>query len=278
MFCKAIKTYWYALIPVIIAAPSIYAYFLFVGPEISHRSDDWSHFGSFISGIVGSSIALAALIALTIGIKIQKSELSELKKQMEKQDIRKGIESVKLTKQIMLEQFSVIKVEKFLGFDSSSGVSKNYRSISAIHQIILPLLPKEKKFTLDEDGSPSSLFNLYDEIHEEYQHYLDSYFRSVYNYISTLDRAKKTHPDIWEEESTQLIEALSTDELILLFFNGSKRYGFRKMREKMIEYRVFKHLPLRYCEFLTKKLLQDYPSSVYGEKVQLYLNQTESNP
>jgi uncharacterized membrane protein len=77
--------YWITGIILLICVVSIIIYPINLGKSISSNSEEWSRFGSYMSGIIGPLLSLLALIGVLYSIDNQNIENKEADKENKKQ-------------------------------------------------------------------------------------------------------------------------------------------------------------------------------------------------
>jgi len=109
----------------------------------------------------------------------------------------------------------------------------------------------------------------YDQLFEEYQDVLGHYFRNLYHLIKFIDRSDEQAAD--KSFYAHLVRAqMSSDELLLLLYNGASRFGKDKFHPLITRYSLLKNMPED--EVISRRLklpgddMDLYPSAAFGRR------------
>lgn len=203
-------------------------------------------------GAVNAAFSGLAFLGVIVAILLQKRELSLQRKELEqtREELAGQREQLRLQNATFRQQafetafFSMITLHHRIVSDVTSGVDHNRRagrdSFVWFHYRLFALLADKEKSrgrgpVADVAEEAYALF------YAEYQSDLGHYFRNLYNIVKFVDRS-----DIGDRQFyTNLVRAqLSSDELLLLFYNCTVGGGRDKFKPLVERYVLLKHMPL----------------------------------
>lgn len=157
------------------------------------------------------------------------------------------------------------EVEIFEGRDVFTGLYQELVSLYAKDQ--QERLPSE--FSIDIQGDFASeaekerVLAVYEPLHRHYQSELGHYFRNLYTVVKYVDESEVEDP----KRYTNIIRAqLSSDELLMLFYNCLSRWGKGPFYKFVIEYQLLHNVPIE--QLLRPQHEGFYPRSAFGQRVE----------
>ena len=136
---------------------------------------------------------------------------------------------------------------------STSGLFEPYRTIRNEHP---------------EAGANQLADEAYEKLFRERQDPLSHYFRNLYHIIKFIDKSNESSKD--KDFYAHLVRAqLSSHEHLLLFYDGSSRYGRKKFQPLIEKYALLENMPVddlisRRLELLVEEK-EIYKSEAYGQ-------------
>jgi len=261
-------------------------------------SDKVGQLGDFIGGIVGSLWALAGVILFYVALREQrqdmeinkevlKTQIKALEKQIEEFELQR--KELELTRNVFLDQSKTLKTQQFestffnmvnLHHEIVKSIDVDYEIVSVEEQIFhvegkrkeVKLTSRDcfklfysefKKAYEDKSGSGNEI-NRINEVYTTFyltrQSDLGHYFRNLYNILKFID---KRDPENKYFYSNLLRAQLSSDELLMLFYNGLSQFGQIKFKPFIESYHFLQNMPKN--TLINKRLhLPLYNESAFG--------------
>lgn len=102
---------------------AIFIYRHFVGDYFSIKSSTWGEFGSYISGVIGSVIALASFLLLLVNIRLYNDEIDNIKETLNIAQMKDKRDELVMYIQ-MLERDVIILLEEEISLPAGHGILK----------------------------------------------------------------------------------------------------------------------------------------------------------
>lgn len=249
-------------------------------------------FGDFFGGVVNPVLTFGTLIALTITVLMQRTQLMDEKHQAKEAASVSNLQMFETTFFNLLNlhsdtipglQFSADSMLSEESF-TSSGISPSTAGLTSGREVFTAVLKALYDFVDLSDRGPSrGLPNperTYKSMQERYNHVLGHYFRNLFQILSYIDRhSTRLQPDDIDKEykarkryANILRAQLSSHELCLLFFNCSEYLvDDGAFRELLIEWEILEHIPLRYNYKEHYLYLEGFGTHSIGHMISQYL-------
>lgn len=244
--------------------------FIFLGPNPS----SWTailtpgEFGDLFGSInaLFSGLAFAGLIYTIIlqrkELEFQRDELSLTRGEIQGQRIQLEQQTIALNRQnfentfFQLMQFQRSITESMEILDAHNNQSFGRASFKSL----LELLERRFSKVNDAQNLEEKVAKAYEDFYTKYQSLIGHYFRNLYHLISLVDTSENlTNKRLY----TNLIRAqLSTNELVLLFYNCLSSHGLHTLKPLAEQYSLFKDLPEGLLLF--KELKNQYNPSAFA--------------
>lgn len=207
--------------------------FLFFGQPLG-GTNEWGAFGDFVSGVAGSIIALATLIAIAYTLSLQSTELGATKNLLEKQGRTLEEQTTTLHRQALETTFFRMLELFDKTSDALRDIGHDGRALNEMEQALNRLPPNRPREFND-------FVEAYREVYRNYHQELAPYFRAFYHVIKLIDTA-----DLSDEQKaryTSIARArLSGTHLWLHFINAGFGDEGRQGMKRLIErYGLLKH-------------------------------------
>lgn len=238
----------------------------------SSDPDAWGQFGDFLGGVLNPLVSLAALFALVISVRMQRTELKDTRAELI--EARKvAIEQAKTADQQRREQrfFDLLNLyQRTVDSLSYQSEKENYHGKSAIaiwlnkSGLNLNLLefsfPNEDYFYTLAQQKENAIEAW---IGDETSIFLDHYFRVIY-------RILKDAENLLGEDDSRYIKLfraqLNQHELMLLTYNMWLNPEGAAMRPYATKYGLLKHL---FKGKLKDEVLQLFESAIFGKSKEM---------
>lgn len=237
---------------------------VFHDAPISTSAEGWGQFGDYFGGTLGAVLALFALIALLITLRVQAYEI-HLSVQELGESAKALAQQVDTLKRQTFENtfFQLLKIH---GEIVSSIDLRTGGKVTAAGRDCLRAYFKRLRASL-EKVSRGDLLDVragvrvtYQDIFDAYESDLGHYFRHLYRIFKFIDESgiedKRSYAGIVRAQ-------LSADELGLLFFNGISEHG-EKFRVLMERFAVLENLRPKRIP-LWEELHGLYDKSAFGD-------------
>ncbi len=243
---KSTASYW----PLVILLFTI-AIIWFISGWFLYSRQDRGTFGDMF-GAVNALFSGLAFATLIYTIFLQKSEL-----QLQRQELvltRTELEGQKVQ---LSAQNDVLKVQNFENTffqllrllndiinsidlsDNQGRVTRGRDCLTSFYRRLAQTYANEKKVSVQQDEL-LLIQNVYDKFYEIHQTELGHYFRTLYNIIKFV-----RYSNVQDKHNyTNLVRAqLSSQELLLLFYNGLSKHGIEKFKPLIEEFALLKTVP-----------------------------------
>ncbi|NDY56207.1 hypothetical protein G3N56_05530 [Desulfovibrio sulfodismutans] len=153
---------------------AIYFYRLFVGTEFSMKSSTWGEFGSYISGVIGSVIALASFLLLLVNIRLYNDEIMSVKETLKISQMKDKRDELVMYIH-MLERDIMFLLDEDISLPSGRGILKlkrvlkehaNVVDLKSIQQYLLYLELAKQVVTLAEELDKISSYKRSEEFYK----------------------------------------------------------------------------------------------------------------
>lgn len=255
-------------------------------------------FGDFFGGVVNPVLTFGTLIALTITVLMQRTQLTDEKHQAKEAARVSNLQTFETTFFNLLNlhsdtipglQFntdSMLSDDSFISFGISPGIAgltTGREVFTAVMKALYDVVD------LSDQGLSRGLPNperTYQCMQERHNHVLGHYFRNLFQILAYVDRhGTRLQPDDIDEEYklrkryTNMLRAqLSSHELCLLFFNCSGHLvDDGAFRDLLIEWEILEHIPLRYRYQEHYIYLEGFETHSIGHMISQYLGQVTFN-
>lgn len=223
---------WTGLVAVV---GSAFIYFAAFREHPVGETGDWGAFGDFVSGIAGTALAGATLVAVALTLSLQARELDASRRVLRDQARTLNKQTFEATFFQLLQRFTTISapLHEKSTFD--------FFRTAVVRQFVDSHRPNRREDLL------GAFQNAYAETYGDYEDSMAVYFRTLFHLIKVVEKASISPQD--KADYISLIRAqLSTHELVVLFFNtaGSAegRDGLRPLVEKYGMLKHMKHLTI----------------------------------
>jgi hypothetical protein len=226
---------------------SLLSYFLwFTGGTVSDDSAKWGTFGDYVSGIGGTIIALATLIAVAYALDLQDRELSSTRKALEGQLFDTRFFQ-------LLQRFTAVS-------DQVRSVAQDGRPLRGRDAIARIYETMRSSFPVGaHDNILTTITDHHRLFYKPNEQSLGPYFRTLYHVFKLIHRQRYLSRQEKIDYANIARSQLSRYELALLFYNGLTPYG-EKFKPLIERYGILKHLD----QF-------DLPDAAHKTNAQLYV-------
>ena len=207
--------------------------------KISTDKDSQSLLGTFGDsfGALNTLFSGLAFSGIIISIYLQSKELSETRSEIKAQGTQFSLQTKALNKQVFENTFFQmlsLHNEILKGISINHGLEFSGRDAFDKLYGILKRQPNIKHSELLQ------LNSAYMEIYYKYQNEFGHYFRNLYNILKFVQNSEVEDKKLY----TNLLRAqLSSNELIVLFYNGLSEMGNKKLKPLLEEFNFLKNLP-----------------------------------
>jgi len=230
----------------------------FHGP-LSSNPEHWGQFGDFLGGVLNPVFSFLALLALLATFSLQIRELKISSRELQN------------SATALSQQNNTLRQQQF---------EVSFFQLLTLHNTIvnsIDLIDKEKNATKGRDcfkvflrrlereisGHPNCNENEFKLIYSiffiSHEHELGHYFRLLYNIIKLIKNTEQIDKKFY----TNIIRAqLSSNELMLIFYNCISELGNEKFKPLVEEFSLLKTIPR--ATLPNKNLLQLYSPSAFG--------------
>ncbi|WP_340121322.1 putative phage abortive infection protein [Methylobacter svalbardensis] len=262
------------LVAFTLAVVLIYSYF-FSFPFSLSKGDKWQEvwgqFGDYVGGILNPLFSLTTIFALLYTIILQSKELRESTEQLrlsaeafQKQNTVLEKQQFETTFFQMLTLFNEIinsiettapispyeDVEDVKGetirlpnrYDADTEVIKGRKCFNEFYERLKLIYRRDhgSLSPLSEKEEIKQINELYDWFYSEHQYEFGHYFRMLYNIIKFVKNSNVTDKHFY----TNIVRAqLSSQELLLLFYNALSDLGNEKFKPLIEEFALLKTIP-----------------------------------
>lgn len=278
-----------------LAVALVYPYFYSFPFSLSkgdHWQEVWGQFGDYVGGILNPLFSLTTIFALLYTIILQSKELHESTKQLtfsaeafQKQNAVLEKQQFETTFFQMLTLFNEIinsiettapipqYVEDGKGppirlpdrYDADTEVIKGRKCFNEFYER-LKLIYRRDHGSLSpvaEKDEIRQINELYDLFYSAHQYELGHYFRMLYNIIKFVKNSNVSDKHFY----TNIVRAqLSSQELLLLFYNALSDLGNEKFKPLIEEFALLKTLPKKEL-FQSEMHPKLYVNSAYGNSI-----------
>ena len=197
---------------------------------MSSHSEDWGSFGAFVSGIAGTAIALATLVALAVTFALQARELENSRHAVERQ---------------IFDNTFFQLLQRFNGIVSSLAIEVPmlvvHRHITGRRLVERIYKEMRDKYPISPPGEQlEAIVDMHRAVYPKYEPELGPYFRTLYHVFKFIENATLTEPEKIAYADIARAQ-LSRFELALLFYNGLTPYG-EKFKPLIEKYGILKHV------------------------------------
>jgi hypothetical protein len=228
-----------------IAVPASMYLFKFggVGSSLAEKPDEWAFLGEYIGGLTGPALSLAALAALVANFILQTQQLEQARDVAETERVEAEMQRAVVSRQSFegtffqfLKQF--VEVARGMaglhiqGMRFFGGAVYKLRNEYELRMVRGPC-SYEDDVRLTPD--------LYGVLYKEFQASLGPYFRNLYFIMKFIDLSDRS-PEEKIRYANFVRAQMSTEEVLLLFYNGTWKEGLR-FRDLIQRYGLLKHLP-----------------------------------
>lgn len=222
--------FWLAISGSVALAGCLIFYVFYFHHDTVGGTNDWGAFGDFVSGIGGTVIALATLVAIAVTLSLQAAELDATKSLLAEQGKTLHRQALEATFFRMLELFD----------QTSAALQRLDERTGALNMMQgeITSLPDKKQQMAD------CWIDAYRKVYANYHHVLAPYFRAFYHVLKLVDEADLTDDE--KARYTSIVRArLSTKDLQLQLINAGFGDEGRKGLKPLIErYGMLKHATL----------------------------------
>lgn len=279
------------LFVLIVAVVLVCLYFYSFPFLLSKEQEVWGQFGDYVGGILNPLFSLTTIFALLYTIILQSKELRESTEQLrlsaeafQKQNTVLDKQQFETTFFQMLTLFNEIinsiETTKPIpqyeddgkgppirlpdGYDADTEVIKGRKCFNEFYDRL-------KLIYRRDHWSPSpvaekeiiQINELYDWFYSEHQYELGHYFRMLYNIIKFVKNSNVSDKHFY----TNIVRAqLSSQELLLLFYNALSDLGNEKFKPLIEEFALLKTLPKKEL-FQSETHPKLYANSAYGNSI-----------
>lgn len=247
-----------------VAGVFIHFYMKYFPGEISPNHIHWAEFGSFFGGIFGALFSFSAVIILLRTLYVNKSELKETRKVLEKQNFDSIFFHMLKLQSDLLDGIECVNEDK--------AQDELLFGRRAIEYIVIEYQIKYLNRKMRGDDTSKDILHLH---RDSFDVFLlvwgDSfahYFRLIYNITLLISSANLTSNE--QEKYLGILRSqLSSYEVLFLFYNSLSEVGSSKSMPLFVEMNVFKHLNksklLNYYDRSKLEQLDDYDKT--GEEL-----------
>lgn len=214
-------------------------YFYQFHGSLAEKQESWGQFGDYLGGVLNPIFGFLSFIALLSTLALQSREL-----RLSTRELRNSAAALQAQNQTLRLQnfesafFQLLRLHN----DIVSSIDLQGRMESRGRDA-LRIFSQRLKQALKSHGALDDVGTMqgaYKEFFEQYQHELGHYFRVLYNAVKFVHKSDVSNKRFY----TNLIRAqLSSDELVLLFFNCLTQWGSEKFKPLVEEYALLKTLP-----------------------------------
>lgn len=218
---------------------------------------NWGQFGDYLGGVLNPTFSFLALLALLATLGIQVKEL-----RMSGRELKNSAEALMSQNATLQQQafeatfFQLLRLHN----DIVSGLRIGSPAIAGrtcMAHYCAEL--RGRLINMEATDSIDQFRIVYDDFYEEYQAVLGHYFRLLYNIFKLVMRTDLPDKRLY----TNLVRAqLSSDELLLLFFNCLSHWGSEKFKPMIEYFSLLKTLPLD--KLLSQVFLREYDVEAFG--------------
>jgi uncharacterized membrane protein len=233
--------------------------------DLSEKQETWGQFGDYIGGILNPLFSLTALFALLYTIYLQSKELREstkqlkisaeaLRKQYELSETQKFettffqmlalfneiINSIEATEPVYEDRYGKLNGEDILIEKVCSG-EKEIKGRKCFKEFYENLQREYRHVGMCYRENEAMRINeSYKSFYREHQYELGHYFRMLYNIVKLI----KNSNIIDKRFYSNLVRAqLSSQEVLILFYNGLSDLGIEKLKPLIEEFSLLKTIP-----------------------------------
>ena len=234
-----------------------------------HTWEDRGLFGDMfgVGNAVFSALAFGGVILAIFlqqkGLTLQRQELELTRNEVKVQGRQLQDQAETLKKQNLENTFF-----QLLGFhqDILQNITYNGKGRDAISKIVVGLR-NEYSSKFDHNALADDLERIqatYERFHEKFHSHIGHYFRNLYHILKFINESPATEGE--KKLYGRLVRAqLSSDELVLLFYNCLSKVGIEKFKPLVEEFSMLQHIPKKGSKGLIEPGHKDlYDSRAFG--------------
>jgi uncharacterized membrane protein len=252
--------------------------------DLSEKQETWGQFGDYIGGILNPLFSLTALFALLYTIYLQSKELREstkqlkisaeaLRKQNEVSETQKFeatffqmltlfneiINSIETIESIYEDRYGKLNGEDYL-IDTVMVGEKEIKGRKCFNEFYENLQIGYRHIGMCyKENEVMRINECYKSFYHEHQCEIGHYFRMLYNIIKFIKNSNVSNKHFY----TNLVRAqLSSQELLIIFYNGLSELGNAKLKPLIEEFALLKTVP-------KNRLILDSHRQLYADRAYL---------
>ena len=230
--------------------------FNFSGP-LSDVPEKWGQFGDYVGGVLNPTFSFLALMAFLATLRLQIREL-----RISARELKNSADALVNQNKTLRQQTFEATFFQLLRLHNDIVTSMEISRLPYKGRACFEYYLVELERTLVTENAMNGLeeFKLfYDIFYRENQANLGHYFRLLYNIIKLIKRTDGIDKKFY----TNLVRAqLSSDELMIMFYNCLSSWGHEKFKPLVEEFALLKTIPNDTVP--ADELLRAYSPSAFG--------------
>ncbi|MBS1775081.1 MAG: putative phage abortive infection protein [Bacteroidetes bacterium] len=212
------------------------------------NDEKFGNLGSLIGGTVGALWSLVGVILFYITLRMQRKELAFQREELE---LTRG--ELQGQKEQMIQQNATLIQQRF---------ESTFFQLLTLHHQIVNTMDIRRQGTITQQGrdvfksrysdikreisrlsTQLEIEETYLKFYKAYQTDFGHYFRNLYHILKFINKSNLTPKEKYKY-STLVRAQLSSDELLMIFYNCLSKNGIEKFKPLIEDYHFFKNIPL----------------------------------